>query len=139
MGKIVISERQYQLIKTKIQEEIEPTEAMNHNSSIQTVLDGRRDIGFFGGATGAEIEKLKKSGLRFIPIGVNNAYVFYRETTESAAEEKAYQLAKIAKRNDGYLPTKSPEETYVIGVLLGYNKNEVKKFVLQKFPNFKFY
>ena len=66
---------------------------------------------------------------------MNRAFVFYRE----GFEEQASQLAKIARKNAGYLPVDLPEETYVVGILLGYNKEDVKKFVLRHFPHFKFY
>jgi hypothetical protein len=134
MAKILITETQFDLIKKMVSEEIDPSEAYTSDSSLQTVIDGKRNIGFYGGASKNSVDKLLKSGLKYISIGMNRAYVFYRE----GYDEQAQQLAKIAKRHGGYLPIKTPEETYIIGVLLGYNKERVKEFVLDKFPYFTF-
>lgn len=135
MAKIIISEKQLKTIKKRISEEISPREARNHKNSLKSVVDGRRGVGFYGGASEEDIENLINTGLKYIEIGLNNAYVFYSDGNE----EQATQLARIAKRNQGYLPVKNPEETYIIGILLGYNKQEVKDFVLKRFPDFKFY
>lgn len=135
MAKLIITERQYKLIKEYVEETIEPEEATNHSISLQTVIDGKRGVGFYGGATREDYNNLKKSGLKYIQIGANRAYVFYRD----GYEEEAMRLAKIARKNRGYLPINTPEETYEIGILLGYNPKKVEKFVLNKFPYFKFY
>lgn len=135
MAKLIITESQYNRLIDKIKEDIDPEEALNHNNALQTVINGKRDVGFFGGATKQDFNNLIKSGLKYIKVGKNNAYVFYRD----GSEENAQMLASIARKNDGYLPTKTPEETYVIGILLGYHKEKVKNFVEKKFPEFKFY
>ena len=135
MSKIIISESQLKRLKERLLEDIHPSEAYNNNNSIQTVVDGKRGVGFIGGVNQLDFNKLVATGLKIIKIGMNRAYVFYRE----GYEEQAMQLAKIARKNGGYLPVDLPEETYVIGILLGYDKNEVKKFVLRHFPHFKFY
>lgn len=135
MSKIIITERQYRLIKEHISEDVEPDEANSHVKALKTVIDGKRGVGFYGGATFADVDALVASGLRYFPLGINRAYVFYRD----GYEEEATRLASIARKRDGYLPTKTPEETYEIGILLGYNPEKVKEFVLNKFPNFKFY
>lgn len=135
MARIIITERQYKLIKQFIFEEIEPEEAFTHPNALKTVVNGKRNIGFYGGATFDDIEALKASGLKYFPLNINNAYVFYRD----GYEEDAMRLASIARKKNGFLPAKTPEETYEIGILLGYNPEKVKKFVLNKFPYFKFY
>jgi len=135
MAKIIITERQYGLIKEHLSEEIEPEDAYLHPRALKTVIDGKRGVGFYGGATFADVDALEASGLKYFPLGINRAYVFYRD----GYEKEATQLASIARKRDGYLPTKTPEETYEIGILLGYNPERVKEFVLKKFPDFKFY
>ena len=135
MAKIIITEKQYRLIKERISEEIEPEEAYSHPNALKTVVNGKRNVGFYGGATFDDVEALKVSGLKYFPLNINRAYVFYRD----GYEEDAMRLASIARRRNGYLPTKTPEETYEIGILLGYKENKVKEFVLKKFPDFKFY
>ena len=145
MAKIIISERQYNLIKEHIKETIEPEEGYKDESSLQTILNGKRGVGFIVDYNPKAKEILKKAdeaGLKRISIpqkegsfGKTIANVVYR----NGYEEEAMRLAKIARNNKGYLPTNTPEETYEIGILLGYNPEKVKEFVLKKFPDFKFY
>jgi hypothetical protein len=107
-----------------------PDLAKNHLSSLYTVLKGMRGVGFFGGATLVDFIKLDESGLKYIIIGVNEAYVFYNKGYEKQAE----RLAVIAKKNNGFLPVKNPDETREIGLLLGYDPQAVDEFVKKHFP-----
>ena len=142
MAKIIITERQYKLIKEHLLEDIDPSEAYTDKSAVQTVINGKRNVCFL--ATYYEDAKVllsdaKKAGLKVISMPQSkhnsNANIIYRD----GFEEEAMRLAKIARRNNGYLPVDTPEETYEIGILLGYYEEKVKEFVLDKFPNFKFY
>lgn len=145
MVKIIITERQYKLIQEHISEDIDPSEAYQEENGIQTVLDGKRGVAFlvlYNKRTRDLFDKVKESGLKYISIpqkegsfGKTIANVVYR----NGYEEEAMRLAKIARNNDGYLPINTPEETYEIGLLLGYKPEKVKEFVLKKFPDFKFY
>lgn len=136
MPRIIISERQLDVIKRTFFEEIDPTEVKNNYNNIQAVIDGRRNIGFLASVYNAKfLDILDKAGIKYIPINNGQSYVFYRPE----AKEDAMKLASIARKNDGYLPFKTPEETYTIGILLGYNKEAVKTFVKEKFPNFIFH
>ena len=145
MAKIIITERQYNLIKEHISEEIDPNEAYRDETSVQTVLNGKRGVGFLVVYCPQAKELLKKAiagGLKTISMpqeegsfGKTTAHVIYR----NGFEEEAMRLAKIARKNGGYLPTNTPEETYEIGILLGYYPEKVKEFVISKFPDFKFY
>lgn len=142
MAKLKITEGQYNKLQRRLVEEIHPSDAYNDSDSIQTVLDGRRDVGFicdYAPHTKILIQKVIDAGFKTIPVEQKgfgrSAYVFYR----NGAEDEANRLAKIARKNNGFLPTKSPEETYVIGILLGYDKLSVRDFVQSKFPDFKFY
>lgn len=143
MAKLIISERQYKLIKEHISEEIDPSEAYKDEQAIQTIIDGKRDVGFLATYYDKAEEllaKAKEAGLKVISMSQDKhpwstANVIYRK----GSENKAMQLASIAKKNGGYLPNNNPEEIYVIGILLGYNPEKVKQFVLDKFPDFNFY
>lgn len=145
MAKIIISERQYNIIKEHLSEEIDPSEAYRDEGAIDTIISGKRDVGFLVVYYPQAKELLKKaivSGLKTISMpqeegsfGKTTAHVIYR----NGFEEEAMRLAKIARKNGGYLPTNTPEETYEIGILLGYYPDKVKEFVLNKFPDFKFY
>jgi hypothetical protein len=145
MAKLIISERQFNLIKEHLSEEIDPSEAYRDEAAIDTIISRKRDVGFLAVYFDEHRELLSKAvenGLKYISIpqkisSFKNsiAYVIYRP----GAEEQAMRLAKIARKHGGYLPVETPEETYEIGILLGYYEDKVKEFVLQKFPDFKFY
>ena len=145
MAKIIITERQYNLIKEHLSEEIDPHEAYTDEGAIDTIIAGKRDVGFLAVYYDVHKELLNKAtekGLKHISMPQKGgmfkdsvAYIIYRP----GSEEQAMRLAKIARRNGGYLPTNTPEETYEIGMLLGYYEDKVKKFVSDKFPDFKFY
>ena len=135
MAKIIITERQYNLIKEHLSEDIDPSEAYTHPEALKTVVDGKRNVGFYGGATLDDVRALKASGLKYFPLNVNDAYVFYRD----GYGDDAMKLAKIARKHGGLLKNKTPEEAYEIGMLLGYQEDKVKEFVSRIFPDFKFY
>ena len=145
MAKLIISERQYSLIKEHLSEEVDPSDVYRDEAAVQTVLDGRRGVGFlvvYYDVHKKLLDKALKSGLKAISIpqevgsfGKSIAYIIYR----NGFEEEAMRLAKIARKNKGYLPINTPEETYEIGILLGYYPEKVKEFVLKLFPDFKFY
>jgi hypothetical protein len=141
---IIISERQYNLIKEHLSEEIDPSEAYRDEDSLQTVLDGKRGVCFIAAYYPEHDDLLdiaRDSGLEIISMPQDKgsfddstANIVYRK----GFEKKALRLAAIAKKNGGYLPVKDPTETYEIGILLGYHPEKVIEFVLEKFPNFKF-
>lgn len=143
MAKLIISERQFKLIKEHLAEEIDPDEAYRDEGAVQTVIDGKRNVGFLAtyyADAEALLAKAKEAGLKVISMPQtshkgSSANVIYRD----GSEEEAMRLAKIARKNGGYLPIETPEETYEIGILLGYYPDKVKEFVKDKFPDFKFY
>ena len=145
MTKLIITERQYRLIKEYIDETVEPEDVRRDRPALQTILDGKRNVGFlviYNQETKELFDIAIKAGLKHISIpqregsfGKTVANVIYRK----GHEQDAMRLAKIARKNEGYLPVNTPEETYEIGILLGYNPEKVKEFVLKNFPDFKFY
>jgi hypothetical protein len=144
MAKLIISERQFNLIKEHLSEEIDPSEAYRDKDSIDTVLSGSRNVAFlvvYLKEHAELLEKAKEAGLKVITMpqdlgsfGKSTANIVYRPNHE----KEAMRLATIARKNGGYLPTNTPEETYEIGILLGYYPEKVKEFVLKKFPSFRF-
>jgi hypothetical protein len=144
MTKLIISERQFNLIKEHLSEEIDPSEAYRDKDSIDTILSGSRNVGFLAVYYKEHVdllEKAKEGGLKVITMpqdigsfGKSTANIIYRPNHE----KEAMRLAAIARKNGGYLPINTPEETYEIGILLGYYPEKVKEFVLKKFPKFKF-
>ena len=145
MAKIILTEGQLERLKTYLNETIDPSEAYTDEGSIKTVIDGERPMGYLSlinnnPKTDDFLKRINDTNLKIIKFnqaGHSNrtGYLFYQE----GAQEDAIKLSKIIRKNQGYLPIKSPEETYVIGILLGYDKDSVKSFVLSKFPDFNFY
>lgn len=145
MKRLIITEAQLKIIKEHIIGVDPINDTNNHEKSLQTVINKQRNIGFFGGATPEEVNNLKKSGLKYIAINKNNAYVFFND----GYEENGNELAAIARRFNGFLPADgkisfnglhaTPEEVYRIGILLGYREDSIKKHILDKFPNYQFY
>lgn len=142
MKRLIITESQLKVIKEHILEDIDPSEAYRNPESLQTVINGSRCVGFIATLSDSledYIEKAKIAGLKIImvdqPSRGKQAMIFYRD----GCEEKAQQLFDIARKNNGFLPVNNPEETYEIGILLGYYPQKVKEFVMDKFPDYKFY
>ncbi len=142
MARIIITESQLKHITTVIKEEIQPSEAYEDASALQTVLDGKRGLCFLSDYDSGVRELLKiaqKAGLKFIKTPQtqhkSTAYIVYKD----GFGEDAMKLHKIVRANGGYLPINTPEETYEIGILLGYNEEAVRTFVQQKFPSYKFH
>lgn len=141
MKRLIIKESQLKIIENYILETIDPSEAYTSPNSLQTVIDGKRCVGFIGvlfDNLDDYINIAQEAGLKIIKVKQpkeKEAIIFYRKGCEQDAE----RLNKIAIRNNGYLPINTPEETYEIGILLGYHPEKVKEFVLEKFPDFKFY
>jgi len=98
-------------------EEIHPMEAKNPNSSIQTLIDGKRGVGFTS-IDKANMDLIEKNNLKILPVRIidNNTLmcVIYRPESK----QEALQLYSIAKSNGGYLMDKNPEEAREIGKLL---------------------
>lgn len=115
-------------------EEIDPSEA-HREGAIQTVIDGRRNIGAFTvvGNTMSMTEEefldiMKENGLKTIKVPENPhiLFVFYRPGFEREAQE----LADIAKKYDGYFAWYAEDEdSRRIGQLLGYKMDKVEDFV----------
>lgn len=118
-----------------IKEDIDPEEATRDESAIQTVIDGKRNVGAFtvvyntmGISEEGFLYIMKKNGLKTIKVPENPhiLYVFYRPGSESEAKE----LASIAKKYEGYFAWYAKDEdTRRIGELLGYRKDKVEDFI----------
>jgi hypothetical protein len=140
MTKLVITESQYNRI-FGLKEDIFPDEANRDESSVDTVIKGKRNVGFLPirKYNANLLKDIHNAGLETIELIQDNneskkAYIFYRKNFEKQAKK----LANIAIKYDGYLPA-SPEqgitadEVYQIGRLLGYDRDSVVNFVLDKF------
>jgi hypothetical protein len=118
-----------------IKEEISASEAYRDESAIQTVIDGKRNVGFqtIIGSTAYNslddfLEVVRKNNLKVLKVNGNKhqAYVYYRP----GSKKQAMELKKIAEKYGGYLAYSATEEdTRRIGELLGYKKSDIDSYV----------
>jgi len=124
-------------IKQRLREAISASEAHSDADAIQTVIDGKRDIGFIiliGTTLGRDNfwDLIKKHNLKTIKVPSNDydAYIYYNERGESKAKE----LWDIAEKYGGYLSYKATaEETRRIGQLLNYKESDIEGFIQKNY------
>lgn len=116
-----------------LNETIRADDAHRDENAIQTVIDGKRDLGFLTVKGSTLPEKIiwtmiKDGGLETIKLPENkhNAYIYYRP----GAEKKAKELADIANKYGGYLSWEATkEESRRIGELLDYDKRDIDWYI----------
>jgi hypothetical protein len=113
-----------------VNEAIKAEEAHRDKSAIQTVIDGKRDMGFITLKTAVDLSsnefwnlvKTHNLGTIKLPQNQFEAYIFYNKS----AEKKAKELAKIANKYGGFLSYEATkQESKRIGELLGYDKADI--------------
>jgi hypothetical protein len=121
-------------ILIKLDESIRADEAHYDKSAIQTVIDGKRDLGFITIKASVDTSRdefwdlVKTHNLGTIKLPKNpfDAYIYYRK----GAERKAKELEKIANKYGGYLSYEATEaESRRIGELLGYDKRDIDQYI----------
>jgi len=119
-----------------LSESISVQEAARDIDAVQTILDGKRDLGFITITTQKLIDPRESisalglainNGLNLIPLrgrkeGV--AFVIWKEDAEAAQK-----LAQFAESKGGYLRDDTPEEAQFIGRALNYNEDEIAQYV----------
>lgn len=128
-------------IKTRLREAISASEAYRDENAIQTVIDGKRDVGFIpliGTTLGRDNfwTLVKKHNLKTLKVPSNDyeAYIYYNERGEAHAKE----LWSIAEKYGGYLAyNASIEDTRRIGQLLGYNDADIEDYIQRTYTNRK--
>jgi hypothetical protein len=116
-----------------LNEIIKAEEASRDENAVQTVIDGKRDLGFITliGTTmdvNEFWELIRKHGLKTleVPENVHKAYIYYRK----GAERKAKELKDIALKYGGYLAYDATEkDSRRIGELLGYDKKDIDWYI----------
>lgn len=116
-----------------INEDIDPLEAITIVGSVQTIVDGKRDVGYIvlKHSSKDEIEQIKTlvsdNNLKIQPVkGEQKPIIIYKTGNESAAKE----LKAIAEKYNGYLSYKATEEeSRRIGEILGYSKESIDKYI----------
>ena len=118
-----------------IKEEISAEEAQDDVSSLQTIIDKKRNLGFFAleGINSPETfwEIVDENNLKSLEVEKNphDAYIIYR----SGFEKEANELKDIANKYNGYLSYKATDEdTRRIGQLLGYKAEDIETFINSK-------
>jgi len=121
-----------------LNENIDPSEAYSNIDSIQTIVDGKRNVAFVveKGDTPKNWERVAKmvsdNGLKSVYVKGNphHAYVVY--TPE--AEKIAMELKTIAEKYDGYLSSNATaEDTRRIGQLLDYDPEQIELFIKDRY------
>jgi len=116
-----------------LNETIRASEAHRDENAIETVISGRRDVGYIC-LIGSTLSRdhfwagVQRGGLKTMRVPSNpyECYIYYRPGAEKQAEE----LRDIAGRYDGFLAYYATEEdTRRIGQLLGYDKRDIEDFI----------
>jgi hypothetical protein len=115
-----------------IKEDIDPKEVFSNVGALQTIIDNKRNIGFFSldeiNSPKTFWDIVKENDLGFVKVekNPNNAYIIYKKGYENQANE----LKDLANKYNGYLSYKATEEdTRRIGELLGYKKEAIDSFI----------
>jgi hypothetical protein len=114
-------------------EDIDPLEATTFVGSVQTIVDGKRDVGYIAlkNIPKDEIEQIKTlisdNNLKILSVkGDQKPTIIYKADKESEAKE----LKDIAEKYNGYLSIKATEEeSRRIGEILGYSKESIDKYI----------
>jgi hypothetical protein len=121
-----------------INESIRAEAAYRDRSAIQTVIDGKRNMGFITIVSSVDTSReefwklIKTHNLETIHLPGNeyDAYIYYRKGAERGAQE----LAKIANRYGGYLSYEATErESRRIGELLGYDRRDIDAYIKKNY------
>lgn len=121
----------------KMTETIDPREAYDDEDALQTIIDGKRRVGFFT-KRGADyphdklIQRVEQTSLQVLPVdgNPNEAFIVYHPD----GYEDAVELKKIAEKYGGFLSVNATQEdTIRIGELLGYDAKSIDSYVKQRY------
>ena len=121
-----------------ISESIKASDAYNEIDSIQTIIDGKRDVGFIGFNNINEkmrdiIRFAVNNGVKLIEVGnreKGKAWVIYKNN-----KQKAKMLADFAASKNGYLRDETPDEGRFVGELLGYSPESIQEYIDKRYGN----
>ena len=115
-------------IKSKLREEIDAMQATTQDGSINTIIDGERNIGFIVEPNKYVRDIIKQYHLKVIrvPSHPNNTYIIYKPESETEANE----LLAIAEKYGGYLSVHATKkDSFRIGQLLGYKESDIYDYI----------
>jgi hypothetical protein len=114
-----------------LKEVINASDAYSTVGSIQTVIDGKRDVAvleFFPPQAKQLDQMVKDGGLKKVKLSKNPypVYIVFRP----GAEDAAMELDKIASRYGGFLGSVASEkDSRRIGELLGYKQSDIEDYI----------
>lgn len=123
-----------------LSESIRAHEAYRDDSAIQTVLDGKRGVGFITLKTSPTTSEkefwniVETHGLRVLSVKGNayGGYIYYLP----GYEKQALELLDIAEKYGGYLYYGATEEdSRRIGELLGYVEEDIIEYLKKNYPS----
>jgi hypothetical protein len=107
-------------------------EAHNDNNAVETVINGRRNLGIIGlthnSLTNNFWDIIKDNNLNVLKVPSNKygLYIYFRP----GAEKQAQELKDIAEKYNGYLAYNADEnDTRRIGQLLNYHQKDIEDFI----------
>jgi len=121
-------------IKQRLRETINASDAHTDVGSIQTIIDGRRNIAFISLPNSELMDIIKKNDLGVIKVEQNDyeTYIIYRK----GAENEAKELLNIANKYGGYLSYEAEDdEIRRIGQLLNYKSSDVEEYIIMNNRN----
>ena len=130
----VFSPKQIKIInngKKGVNENVDAREARGDEKSLQTILDGKRNIALIGLSNPIIKEKVNNAGLNIIKINQTNhpdsieTSIVYRD----GHDKQANRLHNIMKSHGGYVSDQSPREAYEIGKLLEYTDESILQYI----------
>ena len=113
-------------------EEIDRMDANDPLSSVQTIIDGKRGVGFTS-IDKSNIELIEKNGIKILPVRMESNNSMIGIVYHPDSKQEALQLFDIAKSKGGYLNDKTPEEAREIGQLLNYTENDIEEYVWRRY------
>lgn len=119
-------------VKSGSLNEIDRGEANDPLSSIQTLIDGKRNVGFIS-FDKSMINHIKELGIKIIPTRNHGEDLMNGVIYLDPGKKDAIKLYKIAMSHNGYLNDQSPEEAREIGELLGYTDENIKQYIWDKY------
>lgn len=121
--KILISEEQLKKI-------IRAEEAYSNEGSLLTIINGKRDVGFFVAIdiTKKLLDLIRENHLKMMYVkgNPNDAFIIYRQ----GSELQALELKELAEKYGGYLAYNATEEdSRRIGQLLSYHPDDIEDYI----------
>ena len=117
-----------------LNEDIDPSEALNDVDAINTLIDRKRDIAFIVEKSNTpenwkRVQQMIKDNdikIMFVKGNPYNAYIAYLP----GSENKATQLKDLAEKYGGYLASNATaEDARKIGKLLGYKEDKIEQYI----------